>query len=126
MGPHIAQIGCLNIQVRRSHVLEDALRQLQMHMDDLRKPLKVNFLGGEHGNIREEAVDEGMLTPLPPAVPPCRRFPLFHSPCPCVKGRYSRAQCLLGWYCVAHRVHMWGLGFTKHLRECVSFSVMHV
>jgi hypothetical protein len=40
-------------------VLEDALAQLQAHAHELRKPLRVTFLGGEQGNIREEAVDEG-------------------------------------------------------------------
>jgi hypothetical protein len=37
------------------------MQQLQLHMDDLHKPLKVTFLGGEKGDIQEEAVDEGML-----------------------------------------------------------------
>jgi hypothetical protein len=60
IGPHISQIGCLQIQVRREHILEDAMHQLQAHMDELRKPLKVTFLGGEQGDIQEEAVDEGL------------------------------------------------------------------
>lgn len=59
-GPHIAQLGILNIQVRRDHILEDALQQLQLHSQELRKPLKVTFLGGENGNIKEEGVDEGV------------------------------------------------------------------
>jgi hypothetical protein len=64
MTPHFAALGVLHIHVRRDHILEDAMQQLQLHMDDLRKPLKVTFLGGEHGNIREEAVDEGGCLPL--------------------------------------------------------------
>jgi hypothetical protein len=37
------------------------MQQIQLHMDDLHKPLKVMFLGGEKGDIQEEAIDEGML-----------------------------------------------------------------
>jgi hypothetical protein len=59
IGPQMAALGVLHVQVRRGHVLEDALQQLQAHAHELRKPLKVTFLGGERGNIREEAVDEG-------------------------------------------------------------------
>ena len=59
IGPHISLLGALNIRVRRDHVLEDALAQLRAHAGELRKPLKVTFLGGEQGNIQEEAVDEG-------------------------------------------------------------------
>jgi hypothetical protein len=33
-----------------------------MHLGELRKPLRVTFLGGEHGNIKEEAVDEGSMS----------------------------------------------------------------
>lgn len=40
------------------------MQQLMMHFDDLRKPLKVTFLGGDRGDIREEAVDEGASLPL--------------------------------------------------------------
>ena len=70
IGPHISQIGCLHVQVRRAHILEDAMQQLTLHYHDLRKPLKVTFLGGDRGDIREEAVDEGaplLYALVPPA-----------------------------------------------------------
>lgn len=59
--PHLAALGVCHLQVRRSHVLGDTLAQLQLHINDLRKPLKITFLGGDRGDIREEAVDEGAL-----------------------------------------------------------------
>ena len=59
-----AQLGALHIRVRRGHVMADALHQLHAHADELRKPLKVTFLGGERGDIEEEAVDEGALVVL--------------------------------------------------------------
>eukprot|EP00892_Ulva_mutabilis_P004770 jgi/Ulvmu1/2665/UM014_0121.1 len=63
IGPHqMAEIGHVPIQVRRDHVLGDSMQQLQMHISELRKPLRITFLGGEHGAIKEEAVDEGGVT----------------------------------------------------------------
>lgn len=72
IGPHqMAEIGHVPIQVRRDHVLEDSMQQLHLHLSELRKPLRITFLGGEHGAIKEEAVDEGV--PPPPACErPCR------------------------------------------------------
>ena len=64
IGPHqMAEIGQVSIQVRRDHVLEDSMQQLQLHLSELRKPLRITFLGGEHGAIKEEAVDEGAPPP---------------------------------------------------------------
>ncbi|GAQ89192.1 Putative ubiquitin-protein ligase [Klebsormidium nitens] len=45
----------LILQVRRSHIVPDALAQLGHHTFDLKKPLKVVFVG-------EEAIDEGGVT----------------------------------------------------------------
>lgn len=58
MGQHLSQMGQLRVEIRRNHIVEDALQQLTMHMDDLHKPLRVTFLS-EDGQSREEAVDEG-------------------------------------------------------------------
>ena len=58
MGNHLSQMGQLRVQIRRNHILEDALQQLTMHMEDLHKPLRVTFLS-EDGQSKEEAVDEG-------------------------------------------------------------------
>lgn len=58
MGSNLANMGHLSVHVRRNHIVEDALQQLTMHMDDLHKPLRVTFLS-EDGQSREEAVDEG-------------------------------------------------------------------
>ncbi|EKE40171.1 hypothetical protein ENUP19_0006G0012 [Entamoeba nuttalli] len=48
----------LNIQVRRDHVLEDSLNQLvEANIVDLKKPLKVKFIGEEgldHGGVSKE------------------------------------------------------------------------
>jgi hypothetical protein len=63
MGPHISQLGHLRIQVRRNRIVEDAMQQLMMHMDELQKPLRVTFLAGDDGQIKEEAVDEGACSP---------------------------------------------------------------
>lgn len=83
MGPHqMAEIGHVSIQVRRDHVLEDSIQQLQLHMAELRKPLRITFLGGEHGAIKEEAVDEGTRAP-PPLTLPLLSHPYHLSP-PCV------------------------------------------
>ena len=58
MGNHLSQMGQLRVEIRRNHIVEDALQQLTVHMEDLHKPLRVTFLS-EDGKSREEAVDEG-------------------------------------------------------------------
>ena len=58
MGPHLSHMGQLRVQIRRNHIVADALQQLTMHMEDLHKPLRVTFLS-EDGKSKEEAVDEG-------------------------------------------------------------------
>jgi len=42
----------LILKVRREFLIQDTLMEIQRHPDDLRKPLKVHFVG-------EEGVDEG-------------------------------------------------------------------
>ncbi|CAI5461354.1 unnamed protein product [Closterium sp. Yama58-4] len=50
-GAHVGNPFCVLI-VRRDHIVEDAILQVQQHAGDLKKPLKVKFVG-------EEGVDEG-------------------------------------------------------------------
>ncbi|GJP52902.1 hypothetical protein CLOM_g12065 [Closterium sp. NIES-68] len=50
-GAHMSNPFCVLI-VRRDHIVEDAILQVQQHAGDLKKPLKVKFVG-------EEGVDEG-------------------------------------------------------------------
>lgn len=63
MDRNLAGIGFLEITVRRSHIVEDAIIQLNARSGDLKKPLRVTFLGQD--NVREEGLDEGKkLHPL--------------------------------------------------------------
>lgn len=41
-----AMAGYLAIQVRRAHVVEDALNQIMFRQADLKKPLRVTFISG--------------------------------------------------------------------------------
>ena len=41
-----------SLQVRRSHLINDTLLQMSLRKEDLKKPLKVQFMG-------EEGIDEG-------------------------------------------------------------------
>jgi hypothetical protein len=41
-----AMAGYLAIQVRRGHVVEDALSQIMVRQADLKKPLRVTFVSG--------------------------------------------------------------------------------
>lgn len=45
----------LYLTIRRDHVIEDTLEQLNQRMSDLKKPLKVKFMN-------EEGVDQGGVT----------------------------------------------------------------
>lgn len=49
----------LDVRIRRSHVLQDALNQLMHRPDELKKPLRVTFLSA---GIEEEGLDEGGVT----------------------------------------------------------------
>ncbi|XP_062902900.1 probable E3 ubiquitin-protein ligase HERC3 isoform X1 [Mobula hypostoma] len=56
MGPFLTSSPFLVLHVQRDNLVSDALRELSIHSDvDLKKPLKVVFLG-------EEAVDDGGVT----------------------------------------------------------------
>ena len=59
LGQHLANVGFLDITVRRSALVEDAMTQLHLQNADLKKPLRVTFLGQD--NVREEGLDEGAL-----------------------------------------------------------------
>lgn len=51
-----AHAGFLELRVRRSNVLEDALNQLVLHSAEFKKPLRVTFISG---GVDEEGVDQG-------------------------------------------------------------------
>jgi len=55
-GIHPSLMVFLDIQVRRPHILQDALSQLMSRPDDLKKPLRVTFTSN---GVPEEGVDEG-------------------------------------------------------------------
>lgn len=49
----------LDVRIRRTHVLQDALNQLMYRPDELKKPLKVTFISA---GVDEEGLDEGGVT----------------------------------------------------------------
>ena len=49
----------LDVRIRRTHVLQDALNQLMYRPDDLKKPLRVTFISA---GVEEEGLDEGGVT----------------------------------------------------------------
>ena len=49
----------LDVRIRRSHVLQDALNQLMQRPGELKKPLRVTFISG---GVDEEGLDEGGVT----------------------------------------------------------------
>jgi hypothetical protein len=55
-GQNPAEVGFLRLNIRRTHVVEDALTALVLHSQDLKKPLRVTF---SSGGITEPAQDEG-------------------------------------------------------------------
>ena len=54
----------MNLSHGDRSVHEEVYANIRKAADELRKPLKVTFLGGENGDIQEEAVDEGALATL--------------------------------------------------------------
>lgn len=55
-GLNPAMVVHLDINVRRSHILQDSINQIIGRTDDLRKPLKVTFFSD---GVAEEGVDQG-------------------------------------------------------------------
>ena len=49
----------LDVRIRRTQVLQDALNQLMQRPGELKKPLRVTFISG---GLEEEGLDEGGVT----------------------------------------------------------------
>ena len=49
----------LDVRIRRTHVLQDAMSQLMHRPGELKKPLRVTFISA---GIDEEGLDEGGVT----------------------------------------------------------------
>lgn len=49
----------LDVRIRRTHVLQDAMNQLMHRPGELKKPLRVTFISG---GMDEEGLDEGGVT----------------------------------------------------------------
>jgi len=49
----------LDVRIRRTHVLQDAMNQLMHRPGELKKPLRVTFISG---GLDEEGLDEGGVT----------------------------------------------------------------
>ncbi|KAL3150237.1 hypothetical protein ABBQ32_000095 [Trebouxia sp. C0010 RCD-2024] len=58
-GIHPAMLQYLDVRIRRTHVLQDALNQLMHRPDELKKPLRVTFISA---GVEEEGQDEGGVT----------------------------------------------------------------
>lgn len=58
-GVHPAMVQYLDVRIRRTHVLQDALNQLMHRPDELKKPLRVTFISA---GVEEEGLDEGGVT----------------------------------------------------------------
>lgn len=58
-GVHPMMLQYLDVRIRRAHVLQDALDQLMLRPDELKKPLKVTFISAR---VEEEGLDEGGVT----------------------------------------------------------------
>ena len=58
-GIHPMMVQYLDVRIRRTHVLQDALNQLMYRPDELKKPLKVTFISA---GVQEEGLDEGGVT----------------------------------------------------------------
>lgn len=54
-----AMLQYLDVRIRRTHVLQDALNQLMHRPDELKKPLRVTFISA---GVEEEGQDEGGVT----------------------------------------------------------------
>ena len=58
-GVHPAMVQYLDVRIRRSQVLQDAMNQLIHRPGELKKPLRVTFFSG---GVQEEGLDEGGVT----------------------------------------------------------------
>ena len=58
-GVHPMMLQYLDVRIRRTHVLQDALNQLVYRPSELKKPLKVTFISA---GVDEEGLDEGGVT----------------------------------------------------------------
>lgn len=58
-GVHPMMLQYLDVRIRRTHVLQDALNQLMFRPGELKKPLKVTFISA---GVDEEGLDEGGVT----------------------------------------------------------------
>ena len=81
VNPSLVQF--LDISIRRSAVLEDALNQIVSRRHELRKPLRVAFVSE---GVQEEGLDQ--------ACGPHLLFLLFFSPVPSVQAHSGRSHCL--------------------------------
>lgn len=54
-----ALVTFLEIHIRRDHILEDTLKQIELGKDNLKKPLKVTFISND---VSEEGQDAGGLS----------------------------------------------------------------
>ena len=58
-GMHPAMVQYLDVRIRRTEVLQDAMNQLMHRPGELKKPLRVTFISG---GLEEEGLDEGGVT----------------------------------------------------------------
>ncbi|DBA87172.1 TPA: hypothetical protein ACH3X2_005178 [Trebouxia sp. C0005] len=58
-GVHPVMVQYLDVRIRRTHVLQDAMNQLMHRPGELKKPLRVTFISG---GMDEEGLDEGGVT----------------------------------------------------------------